>query len=140
VEAFSKDEADAPAESGKNKPFRQLLIVMEKGLGKRTKLSEYPLQKRAGQGVKVAEVTPKTGEVVAAMMVTHLHEEVVITTQSGQMIKMEISNACIPVLTRPTQGVILMRPKAGDKVVAVALTTESQVEEAVADKAEAEEK
>jgi DNA gyrase subunit A len=140
VEAFSKDESDLPAATGKQKPFRQLLIVTEKGLGKRTKLSEYPLQKRAGQGVKVAEVTAKTGEVIAAMMVTHLHQEVVITTQSGQMIKMEISNDCIPVLTRPTQGVILMRPKAGDKVVAVALTTESQVEEAVADKAEAEEK
>jgi DNA gyrase subunit A len=104
---------------------RQMLLVTENGLGKRTDLSQYPIQKRAGQGVKVAEITKKTGNVVAAMMVTDQHKEVVITTQSGQMIKMPLSAKSIPVLTRPTQGVILMRPKAGDKVVAVALTNES---------------
>ena len=83
------------------------------------------MQKRAGQGVKVAEITKKTGNVVAAMMVTELHHEVVITTESGQMIKLPLTEKSIPVLTRPTQGVILMRPKAGDKVVAVALTNET---------------
>lgn len=104
---------------------RQLLLVTENGLGKRTDLSQYPMQKRAGQGVKVAEITKKTGNVVAAMMVTELHHEVVITTESGQMIKLPLTEKSIPVLTRPTQGVILMRPKAGDKVVAVALTNET---------------
>jgi len=104
---------------------RQLLLVTENGLGKRTDLSQYPMQKRAGQGVKVAEITKKTGNVVAAMMATELHREVVITTESGQMIKLPLTEKSIPVLTRPTQGVILMRPKAGDKVVAVALTNEA---------------
>jgi len=108
---------------------RQLLLITENGLGKRTDLSQYPIQKRAGQGVKVAEITKKTGNVVAAMMVTELHKEIVLTTQSGQMIKMPLNDKSIPVLTRPTQGVILMRPKAGDKVVAVALTNESSEEE-----------
>ena len=107
---------------------RQLLLITENGLGKRTDLSQYPVQKRAGQGVKVAEITKKTGNVVAAMMVTEQHKEVVLTTQSGQMIKMPLNDKSIPVLTRPTQGVILMRPKAGDKVVAVALTNESSEE------------
>jgi len=73
--------------------------------------------------VKVAEITPKTGEVIAAMMITNEHDQVVITTQSGQMIKLPVTPKSIPVLTRPTQGVILMRPKAGDNVVAVALTS-----------------
>ena len=103
---------------------RQLLLVTENGLGKRTDLAQYPVQKRAGQGVKVAEITKKTGNVVAAMLVTEVNKEIVLTTESGQMIKMPLTDECIPVLTRPTQGVILMRPKAGDKVVAVALTNE----------------
>jgi len=128
VETFlAKAKEEKPAE-GHKKPFRQLLLVTEKGIGKRTELTQYPLQKRAGQGVKVAEITAKTGNVVAAMMVTEEHEEMVITTQSGQMIKLPIDAHGIPVLSRPTQGVILMRPKAGDKVVAVALTTEKSEE------------
>jgi DNA gyrase subunit A len=131
VEAFSQAQAD---QKSTKESFNQLLLVTEKGIGKRTELNQYPLQKRAGQGVKVAEITPKTGDVVMAMMVTEYHEEVVITTQSGQMIKLPINPHSIPILTRPTQGVILMRPKAGDKVVAVALTV--KVEEAAV-KAEA---
>lgn len=130
VEAFLP--AEAKPEDGRKKFFRQLLLVTEKGIGKRTELSQYPIQKRAGQGVKVAEITPKTGNVIAAMTVTHENEEMVITTQSGQMIKMPITPKSIPVLTRPTQGVILMRPKAGDKVVAVALTMEGVEGEVIA--------
>ncbi len=131
VEAFSEAEAN----SSKTDPtFRQLLLVTEKGMGKRTMLSQYPVQKRSGQGVKVADITTKTGNVVAAMMVTEEHQEMVMTTQSGQMIKLPIAGDSVPVLTRPTQGVILMRPKAGDKVVAVALTFEKEeIAPAVAD-------
>lgn len=137
VEAFSP--IDNRPNDGRKKFFRQLLLMTEKGIGKRTELTQYPLQKRAGQGVKVAEITTKTGDVVAAMMVTQEHEEMVITTQSGQMIKLPITTKSIPVLTRPTQGVILMRPKSGDKVVAVALTMEGIGEtEAVIDTAKEE--
>jgi hypothetical protein len=75
-------------------------------------------------------------------MVTNENDEVVMTTQSGQMIKLPIDAKSIPVLTRPTQGVILMRPKAGDKVVAVALTYHiegGEVAEAAIDAATEEE-
>jgi DNA gyrase subunit A len=100
----------------------QLLIVTANGLGKRTKLSEYPVQKRAGQGVKVAEITKRTGPVVSALKVTPVHEEVVITTTSGQLIKLPLTKQSIPILTRPTQGVILMRLRKEDQVAAVAVT------------------
>jgi DNA gyrase subunit A len=130
VEAFAADPdkaiaaeiAQASKAGDKRKRFYQLLLVTEKGLGKRTELSQYPVQKRAGQGVKVAEITAKTGNVVAAMMVNHDNEEVVITTEGGQMIKLPITPKDIHVLTRPTQGVILMRTKTKDLVGAVALT------------------
>ena len=121
---LKKDDVVVGVEAFGAKPEQtaNLLLVTEKGMGKRTELSQYPLQKRAGQGVKVAEITSKTGNVVAAMMVTPDHEEVVITTQAGQMIKLPITPQSLPILTRPTQGVILMRPSTGDVVSAVALT------------------
>lgn len=122
VGAETISEAIEKPEDGRKKFFHQLLVVTENGLGKRTNLNEYPLQKRAGMGVKVASITKKTGLVAAARLVSHENDEVIITTQSGQAIKLEITKNSIPVLTRPTQGVILMRLKSSDKVVAVALT------------------
>lgn len=109
-------------ETGKKRSFRQLLVITENGMGKRTPLTDYPVQKRSGQGVKVADITKKTGKVAAAMIVTHQNEDLVVTTESGQTIKLPITRNSIPALTRPTQGVILMRLKKNDNVVAAALT------------------
>ncbi|MCB9801146.1 MAG: DNA gyrase subunit A [Pseudomonadales bacterium] len=107
----------------KNAPERQLLLITKNGMGKRTNLDQYPVQKRSGMGVKVAEITTKTGKVASARKVISAeHKEVVITTKEGQTIKLPLSKKSIPVLTRPTQGVILMRLKKTDEVVAVALT------------------
>lgn len=108
--------------------FFQLLIITEKGMGKRTDLNEYPVQKRAGQGVKVAALNERTGNVAAALIVTHEHEDVILTTQEAQVIKLPIKN--IPVLKRPTQGVILMRMPAKDRIVAAAATVAEEEEEA----------
>ncbi len=99
-----------------------LLLITENGMGKRTTLESYPLQKRSGLGVKVSEITKRTGKVASAKMVSDLNKEVVISTKTGKAIKMPISKSSIPTLTRPTQGVILMKMSEGDKVVAVALT------------------
>lgn len=107
----------------------QLLIVTENGMGKRTKLDQYPKQKRSGMGVKVADITKKTGKVASARKVnTDFHSDLVITTLDGQTIKMPITKKSIPVLTRPTQGVILMRLKGNNKVAAVALTLKKEEE------------
>lgn len=112
-----------PAEpSQTKKEFSQLLLVTENGMGKRTELAEYPVQKRSGIGVKVAEITKRTGQVAAAMLVTQDHDELVLTTDSGQSIKMSITKKSVPVLTRPTQGVILMRLAKGTKISAATVT------------------
>lgn len=110
-------------EKGK-KEFHHLFVITENGLGKRTKLNNYPLQKRSGMGVKVASLTTKTGNIAAARMVTHENDEVVISTQGGQTIKLPISKKSIPTLGRATQGVILMRIDKEDKIGAVTLTME----------------
>lgn len=122
VVGFETFPASFEEASDSKKEFHQLLVVTERGMGKRTDLAEYPVQKRSGMGVKVSEITTKTGKVASARLISHENEEVIIATQSGQTIKMEISKKSIPVLTRPTQGVILMRLPKKDQVVAVALT------------------
>jgi DNA gyrase subunit A len=109
----------------RRKFFREILVVTEKGLGKRTDVGEYPDQKRGGQGVKVAELSSRTGDIAAVRMVTEDDEQVVITTKGAQVIKLPLKN--IKVLGRSTQGVILMRPAAGDVVTSV--TTLQEIEE-----------
>lgn len=99
--------------------FHDILVVMERGLGKRTDFSEFPLQKRGGMGVKVAEVTPKTGKVVCSQYVDESIEQIALTSKQAQVIKLPLRN--IPRLGRATQGVILMRFDKGsnDSICAV---------------------
>lgn len=112
----------------KAKDTQTLLVVTKNGLGKRSQLDQYPKQKRSGLGVKIAEINSKTGMIAGAILTTSEHKDVVITTKEGQTIKLPLSKKAIPILTRPTQGVILIRLKSGDEVAAVALTFK-QVEE-----------
>ena len=98
--------------------FRDVLIISDKGIGKRTKVDLFPVQKRAGKGVKAATVNDKTGNLAAAIKVTQKMDQVIITSSSGQIIKLPIKN--IPQMGRATQGVILMRfAKGADHVAAV---------------------
>lgn len=91
------------------------LAIMENGLGKKTAVTQFPLQGRGGQGVKVAKVTAKTGQVVIAQVIPDTCEEVIITSRKGQIVKLLTES--IPKLSRDTQGVILMRfSDAADKV------------------------
>lgn len=83
------------------------LTVMEKGIGKKTAIKDFPKQKRGGQGVKVAEVKDKTGKVVVSQIVPSDAESVIFTSTKGQVVKLPI--ASVPQLGRATSGVILMR-------------------------------
>lgn len=117
-------------EDKRKKFFRDILVIMERGIGKRTDLTEWPLQKRGGVGVKVAEVTPKTGKVACARMVCEEIDQVVMTSRLAQIIKLPLRN--IPKLGRATQGVILMRfGESNDTVAGVTcLEKEEDTEEA----------
>ncbi len=83
------------------------LTLMEKGLGKKTNITGFPKQKRGGQGVKVAEIKPRTGKIVLSQMVPDGSEEVILTSTKGQVVKLPMKS--IPQLSRATSGVILMR-------------------------------
>ncbi len=102
-----------------------LLAIMENGLGKKTPVDQFPLQGRGGQGVKVAKVTPRTGQVAVAQVVPTNSEEVIITSARGQIVKLPINQ--IPKLSRDTQGVILMRFNNASDRVASATCIEKQV-------------
>lgn len=130
MEVFSQ-KPEKP-EDRRRKFFRDILVVMERGLGKRTPIKYYPIQKRGGKGVKVANITEKTGQVVGALMVTQDTEQAVLTSRHGQVIKLPIRN--IPQLGRATQGVILMRfgKKKQDSVAAVATLEKEEAEEPTA--------
>ena len=97
-------------------PKGMLLVVMENGLGKKTPISSWKVQGRGGSGIKAAQVTDKTGKIVTAELLDESHETLVLTSNKGQLIKLNIKE--IPTLQRQTQGVILMRVRAGEKVAA----------------------
>jgi DNA gyrase subunit A len=87
--------------------FRHLLVISENGIGKRTNVYLYPLQKRSGIGVKVANLSTKTGNIAAAQVVSEADEQVILVSKKAVTIKLPLKN--IPVLNRNTKGVILMR-------------------------------
>lgn len=105
---------------GRRRFFQDLFVAMEQGLGKRTQITSFPIQKRGGKGVKVAKLSDKTGDIVSAHMVTEETETIVLTSKKAQVIKLPLKN--IKRIGRTTQGVILMRfAKKADSVAAVAL-------------------
>ena len=93
---------------------KYLLVVTENGYGKRTDLAEYKFQGRGGTGIKTANVTAKTGELVASKILTGEEEDLIVISQKGQVIRAKIS--LIPKISRATQGVKIMRLDEGDKV------------------------
>jgi len=101
----------------KGESTAELLTLMENGLGKKTVVSQFPKQERGGQGVKVAKVSDKTGNVAVSQIIPEKSEELIITSKRGQVVKLEITS--IPRLHRDTQGVILMRfSNSADRVAA----------------------
>ena len=96
-----------------------LLVVMSKGYGKRTEMDEYKVQGRGGSGIKTAEVTAKTGEIIGAKIVFGdlNEEELVVISKKGQVIRTAVAG--IPSLSRATQGVRVMRLYEGDSIASI---------------------
>ncbi len=120
MEVFS--EKSVKPKDKRRKVFRDILTISENGLGKRTKINLFPVQRRAGKGVKAAVVNDKTGNLAAMTMVNEKVDQIIITSKIGQIIKLPLKN--IPQMGRATQGVILMRfARKGDGVAAAATLT-----------------
>ena len=93
------------------------LIMTANGLGKKTKLSEYKLQKRGGGGIKTVKITTKTGPLIAAKTLTGAETQIIAVSRQGQTIRTVLSD--IPMLGRSTQGVRIMRVRAGDALASM---------------------
>ena len=104
----------------------ELLIVSEKGMGKRTLISEFGVQNRGGKGVKCYKITEKTGNVVGIKAVSE-DEEIMIINTEGIIIRMYCNG--ISVLGRITSGVKLINLKEGDKVASIAKVRDEEKEE-----------
>ncbi len=103
-----------------------LLIVSEKGMGKRTIMNEFTAQNRGGKGVKCYKITEKTGNVVGIKAVDEEDEIMIINTE-GIIIRMLCSG--ISILGRVTSGVKLINLKDGDIVASIAKVRDHEEEE-----------
>ncbi len=105
---------------GKAETGEQILVVMANGFGKRTPLSQYKVQGRAGSGIRTAKITDKTGKAIAAFIVNARLEQndIIVVSQQGQVIRLPLKS--VSVLGRDTQGVRVMRfSETNDKVASV---------------------
>ena len=109
-----------------NDKNQQLLVMSEKGYGKMTKVSNFPLHKRGGVGIKAAVVTAKTGNIMTVRSLADDISEILAISAGGQTIRIALSD--IPTLGRTTQGVRIMRLDDGDSVASVGLIPESDKE------------
>ncbi len=93
-----------------------MLIMGENGIGKKTAISEYKVQKRGGSGIKTAKITPKTGKLMVGKIVGD-NMEIVAMSKKGQVIRVDLNT--IPSSGRQTQGVTIMKLKPGDTLASV---------------------
>ncbi|GAB7141071.1 hypothetical protein RsTz2092_10320 [Deferribacterales bacterium RsTz2092] len=102
-----------------------IMSVTVNGYGKRTELSEYREQSKGGSGVKLANITAKTGDIVGAMQVQP-NDDVMLVTKSGKAIRFAVRN--ISVVGRATQGVRLM-DTGGDEIISIAVIRDNDDEQ-----------
>lgn len=118
---ISKDDAVIGAgvvKAGDNDA--DILVLSESGYGKRTKIKGYKVQNRGGSGIKTAKVTAKTGNLMAAHIISSAEmeeSELVAMSKKGQVIRLDLKE--IPLLGRQTQGVRIMKLRAGDSIAAL---------------------
>lgn len=99
---------------------KDLLVIGERGIGKKTKLSFFKGQHRGGKGVKIASVDEKFGKVAFVHIIAEKVSTVIITSAQGQVVKIPITS--IPSRSRTAKGVILMRfANLANKVVSATL-------------------
>ncbi|SDB33041.1 DNA gyrase subunit A [Flavobacteriaceae bacterium MAR_2010_188] len=102
-----------------------ILVVSERGYGKRSSLDDYRITNRGGKGVKTISITSKTGSLVAIKNVTD-EEDLMIINRSGIAIRMGVAD--LRVMGRATQGVKLINLKSSDEIAAVAKVMKDEEE------------
>ena len=104
-----------------------LLVISEKGFGKRTKVVNFPTHKRGGVGIKAAVVTAKTGPIISVCTIEPNMNEAILVSRNGQTIRLGLED--IKLLGRTTQGVTIMRLSEGDAVSSIGMMEEAPPEQ-----------
>ncbi len=116
IELADNDAVTAADVFGDEEFKKDILVIGEKGIGKKTSLAFFKGQHRGGKGVKVASVDEKIGRIAFAQIINPTDETVIITSNLGQVVKIPLSS--IPSRSRTAKGVILMRFSQKDDRVA----------------------
>ena len=103
---------------------QELLVISERGFGKRTTAGNFPSHKRGGVGIKAAVVTAKTGPIISVQTLDPEMVDAIMISKNGQTIRLALKD--IKLLGRTTQGVTIMRLSDGDKVVSIGLMPEAE--------------
>ena len=104
----------------------QVLAITQRGYGKRTEVSEFRVQSRGGKGIMAMRLTEKTG-LMAAQLLVHEDEDIMLITDDGTIIRMPVSD--ISVIGRVSQGVRVMRVEEGSHIVCVTATERDDEQE-----------
>ena len=123
-------EDDVVVGAGSSAEGEDILSITEKGFGKRTDVGEYRFQSRGGFGVTNHRVTEKTGP-VASVKIVRPGEDILIVTDDGTMIRVAVEN--ISRYGRASQGVRVMRPVTGSRVIDMEKTEREETPEASED-------
>jgi len=100
-----------------------VLAASENGYGKRTEVAEYRIQSRGGKGIITMKTTDRTGPVVGVQQVTD-EDNLMLVTSNGKIIRLRVAD--IRVIGRNTQGVRLIDPESGERVVSLARLAERE--------------
>lgn len=106
------------------KEEKNILLVTELGIGKRVNPQEFTLQKRGGIGIRAIKITPRTGDLIGVKNVSE-KDEILISTKKGQILRIEVKN--IPVFSRNSQGVKLVKLNSDDLVVSIDLVENEEI-------------
>ncbi|HPG05718.1 MAG TPA: DNA gyrase subunit A [Saprospiraceae bacterium] len=107
-------------------PSSTILVISEKGMGKRSLLDDYRITNRGGKGVKTMSISDKTGPLVAIKLVTE-EDELMITGKSGIVIRMEVLD--LRTMGRATQGVRVIKLTEDDQIADVAVLSKEESDE-----------
>ncbi len=133
VRGMNLDHEDEVVGMQMNTQGEKLLIVTEKGMGKKTPINDFTLQRRGGKGLKCYKVTEKTGKVIGVKAVNEDHEVMLITTE-GIIIQLRCED--ISTYGRITSGVKLINVKEGEAVKKIAKVRQTEKNSAETEEAE----
>ena len=128
VRSIKMDAGEEVVDMTKVKDGVEVFTLTQKGYGKRSDISEYSLQGRAGKGVKAGNLTDKTGNIVNLKLVDPANDDIIIIADNGVTIRIHADE--VSKMSRATQGVKVMRLKdESAQVVACAIVPRSEDEE-----------